>query len=184
MFGLGVRSGCVGSAVFAVVTEPDPWGPLVARHGRVVWLSILALGVPPDQAREIAQAAWARLVEQHASGALAELRMPGLVLAQARFLALDALRRLRSEHRHLAEAAADDVDLLDPERQVIARERLGRALGALGRCSFKEQQIVRAVYDDPSRSHAEIAAEVKLSVQRVRQVLCEVRRKLRAAMET
>jgi RNA polymerase sigma factor (sigma-70 family) len=178
-----VRYQAVGAAI-AVVTGPKGWDQLVATYGRVVWLSLVALGVAPDHASELAQAAWTRLLEQHDRGALGELKMPGLVIAQARFLALDAMRRQKLEGRHRLEAVAlDDHDAIDPERQAIARERLHRAGAALGLCSPQEQRIFRAIYDDPSRPHAEVAVEVALSVQRVRQILCEVRRKLRAAME-
>ena len=41
--------------------------------------------------------------------------------------------------------------------------------------------MFRAHHDD--RPHAAIAADFGLSVQRVRQIVCEVRAKLRAAME-
>jgi len=179
-----VRYVAVGAAI-AVVMGPRGWDQLVATHGRVVWLSLIALGVAPDHASELAQAAWTRLLEQHDRGALGELKMPGLVIAQARFLALDAMRHQRLEGRHRLEAVAlgADSDPIDPERQAIARERLQRAGAALGHCSPQEQRIFRAIYDDPSRPHADVAAEVGLSIQRVRQILCEVRRKLRAAME-
>nr|HEX4315333.1 sigma-70 family RNA polymerase sigma factor [Kofleriaceae bacterium] len=172
------------SAVIAVV--PDDWSELVARHDRAVWLSVVALGIAPDHAREIAQMAWAKLIEQRRRGAIGELRMPGLAIAQARFIALDAMRRLGIERRHLGAAAAvacehDDVS---PEAQAIARQRAERAAAALGRCSPQEQRVFHAVYDDPSRPHADIARELALSVQRVRQILCEVRRALRDAMES
>ena len=165
---------------------PDDWDDLVARHSRAVWLSVVALGVAPDQAREIAQMAWTKLIEQRRRGAIAELRLPGLAIAQARFLALDALRHAGVERQHRADARAvgTDVDPTDPEQQLITHERARRALAALGHCSVQEQRVFRAVYDDPARPHATIAAELQLSVQRVRQILCEVRKKLRDAMET
>jgi DNA-directed RNA polymerase specialized sigma24 family protein len=39
------------------------------------------------------------------------------------------------------------------------------------------------VYEDPGVPHAEVAVKVGLSVQRVRQILCEVRKTLREALE-
>jgi RNA polymerase sigma-70 factor (ECF subfamily) len=171
-------------------SEPDgePWDRIVARHTRAVWLTVVSLGVPADKARDVVQATWARLYEQRRSfersRGTTEVKMPGLAIAQARFLAIDALRRSRVERRHLATVVADDVDHIDPERQVMSRERLARAADALAKCTAQEQRIFRTVYDDPARPHADIAADVGLSVQRVRQILCEVRAKLREAMES
>jgi RNA polymerase sigma-70 factor (ECF subfamily) len=162
----------------------DDWGQLVQRYDRSVWLSVVALGIAPDQAREIAQMAWAKLFEQRRRGVIRELKLPGLAIAQARFLALDALRHREVEQRHAAETTAvgNVLDELDPEREAITRERALRAAEALARCTAQEQRVFRAVYDD-TRPYAEIAAELALSVQRVRQIVCEVRKKLREAME-
>jgi RNA polymerase sigma factor (sigma-70 family) len=168
----------MGLALVAMI-EPD-WEGLVALHGRVVWLSVVALGVPPEQARDIAQEAWARLYERRAT--FARLELPGLAITQARYLARDALRRTRIEHKHVV--ASDAIDRSDPESHAISRERLQRATEVLGRCTEQQQRVFRATYDDPSRPHAAIAEEVGLSTQRVRQILCEVRRKLQTAMET
>ena len=54
-------------------TVRDVWDDAIRRHDRRVYLSVLALGLTPDRAREVVQAAWTRLMEQHASGALVEL---------------------------------------------------------------------------------------------------------------
>src|SRR5258708_7367275 len=83
-----------------------PWDDAIRRHDRSVYLSVLALGLQPDRAREIVQAAWTRLIEQHGRGALAELELPGLAIRQARFLALDELRRGKLLLRDAAAAAA------------------------------------------------------------------------------
>ena len=44
------------------------------------------------------------------------------------------------------------------------------------------RQIFLAVYGPEGRSHAEVARDLGLSVQRVRQALCEVRARVRAAL--
>ena len=59
--------------------------------------SLLALGLRPVQAREIANEAWAKLYEKRAE--LATLSFPGLAITQARFLAIDALRVAARERR-------------------------------------------------------------------------------------
>ncbi len=82
--------------------EADVWDDAIRRHDRRVYLSVLALGLAPDRAREITQMTWTRLIEQHAKGALAELDFPGLAVRQARYLALNTHQRDRTELRVLA----------------------------------------------------------------------------------
>jgi RNA polymerase sigma-70 factor (ECF subfamily) len=43
--------------------------------------------------------------------------------------------------------------------------------------------VFRLAYGGEGLSHAEVARRVGLSLQRVRQILCEVRAKLREAMQ-
>src|ERR1051326_3409766 len=91
----------------------DLWEDAIRRHDRRVFLSVLALGLTPDRAREVAQQTWVRLMEQHARGALENLELPGLAIRQARFLALNEHQRSRTEMRVLAAVpdAGDQPDV-------------------------------------------------------------------------
>ena len=154
------------------------WDNAIRRHDRSVYLSVLALGLPPDRAREVVQAAWTRLIEQHGRGALAELELPGLAIRQARFLALDELRRGKVEMRVLAAVPAPD-EAPDVERVAASREQIARVLDALAACSPSARRVFRGVYATPGGTAATVARELGLSVQRVRQILCETRAHLR-----
>jgi RNA polymerase sigma-70 factor (ECF subfamily) len=161
---------------------PELWDDAIRRHGHRVYLSVLALGLSPDRAKEIVQAAWTRLMEQHASGALVELDFPGLAIRQARFLALNELQRRRTEKRVLAavpEASAEPA----VDRVVASREQIDRVLDALQTCSPTAKRVFRIVYATPGGSCASAAQEVGLSLQRVRQILCETRNHIRRALE-
>ncbi len=46
-----------------------------------------------DRAKDIAQEAWIRLVEQQRLGRLERLVLPGLAITQASYLAMEAARR-------------------------------------------------------------------------------------------
>jgi RNA polymerase sigma-70 factor (ECF subfamily) len=162
--------------------EPDVWDDAIRQHDRRVYLSVLALGLGPDRAREIAQAAWTRLIEQHRKGALAELELPGLAIRQARFLALNELKRARSEGRVLA-AVPDPPDSTDVERQVGSRRDIERVLAALQTCSPTARKVFRIVYAMPGGNAAVAAKQVGLSLQRVRQILCETRAHIRRALD-
>ena len=160
----------------------DLWDEAVRQHDRKVVLSLLAMGLAPDRAREIAQATWAKLIEKHAHGELAEIKLPGLALQQARFLALHAIERDRNESRAL-HAVPQPEQEPDAERVAIGREQLARALDALAGCNPVARRVFRLIYTDPAASHADVARDVGLSVQRVRQILCETRKLIRAAIE-
>src|SRR5436190_4035387 len=113
--------GC-SCCVPAMTSQPlDVWDDAIRRHDRRIYLSVLALGIGPERAREIAQAAWTRLIEQHQRGALDEIELPGLAIRQARFLAFNELARNRVENRVLA-AVPDPPSEPDVERVVGSRQ--------------------------------------------------------------
>src|SRR4051812_23031111 len=146
-------------------------------------VSLLASGLPFHEAEEIAQRAWARLIEQHHAGALPVVKLPGLAVAQARFLALSE-RRAQAKN-----AGAGPLELIVErhgvrgDEQLIDAERVTIALRALATCSPTARRVFAALLDDPPPSHAEVAATLGISVQRVRQTLCEARKILRRSEE-
>lgn len=163
-------------------TASEPWDDAIRQHDRRVYLSVLALGLAPDRAREIAQATWTRLIEQHARGALAQLELPGLAIRQARFLAFNELKRTKVEARTLA-AVPDAQEAPDIERVVSGRQEIDRVLAALATCSPTARRVFRLVYATPNGTAATAAKEIGLSLQRVRQILCETRAHIRKALE-
>ncbi|MBC7976496.1 MAG: sigma-70 family RNA polymerase sigma factor [Myxococcales bacterium] len=165
-----------------MTTQPsDLWDDAIRRHDRQVYLSVLALGLPPERAREVTQAAWTRLVEQHRSGTLDRIELPGLAIRQARFLAFNDLERSRTEKRVLA-AVPDPPDVPDTEQRVGHRQELERVLAALATCSPTARKVFRLIYATPGGTAASAAKELGLSLQRIRQILCETRRHLRRAL--
>ncbi|HZN94796.1 MAG TPA: hypothetical protein VFB81_18905, partial [Myxococcales bacterium] len=71
----------------------------------------------------------------------------------------------------------------DPERALIARRDVEIALEVLSRSSASARAVFLHLYDDPPPSHQVVADRLGLSLQRVRQILCEVRRAIRVALE-
>jgi len=159
------------------------WGERVRAHGHTVMVSLLALGLTPERAREIAQATWLRLIEQEAAGALGTIELPGLAIRQARFLALDAIRRDAADRRRLADALEVDPSSDDAiERRLAGRQELALVRQVLARCSPNAQRLFHLLYGR-GLSAVEAASELGLSVQRARQIVCETRKKIRAALE-
>ncbi len=163
-------------------TERAAWDDAIRRHDRRVYLSVLALGLTPDRAREVVQAAWTRLMEKHASGALLELQFPGLAIRQARFIALNDLQRRKVEMRVLS-SLPESTSAPEIERVVASRQQIERVLDALATCSPTAKQVFRLVYATPGGSCASAAKAIGLSLQRVRQILCETRSHIRKALE-
>ncbi len=165
-----------------MTADESPWDEAIRSHDRRVYLSVLALGLSPDRAREVSQTAWTRLIEQHARGALTELELPGLAIRQARFIALNELKRTKSEARTLA-AVPDPPAEPDAARIVDGRQQIERVLAALATCSPQARKVFGLVYATPGGNAAAAAKEVGLSLQRVRQILCETRAHIRRAVE-
>lgn len=163
-------------------TEKAAWDDAIRRHDRRVYLSVLAMGVTPDRAREVVQATWARLMEQHASGAIVQLEFPGLAIRQARFIALNDLQRRKIEMRVLS-SLPESTPAPEVERVVASRQEIERVLDALGTCSSTAKQVFRLVYATPGGNCASAAKMLGLSLQRVRQILCETRAHIRKTLE-
>lgn len=172
----------------ALTGDAQAWSALVDRYNHRVVVALLARGIRIDRAKDIAQEAWMRLVEQQRLGKLDRLQLPGLAITQATFLALESQRREASARRHdpidepkIACALADPRS--DAESRMMTEERVTRAVDVLSRCSPSARKVFRLAYGGEGLSHAEVARRVGLSLQRVRQILCEVRAKLRAELE-
>jgi RNA polymerase sigma-70 factor (ECF subfamily) len=172
----------------AIAGDRDAWNGLIARHDQRVLVTLLARGVRVDRAREITQETWARLIAHQQAGRLARLELPGLAIKQAIFLCTDDARRTKRERIARAEDEKDEIAMLSDsapsiEARLVARSELERASEALDQCSPTAQRVFDLVYDEPSMPHAETARRVGLSVQRVRQTICEVRARLRKVLD-
>jgi RNA polymerase sigma factor (sigma-70 family) len=168
----------------ALAGDRSAWNILIARHDRRVFVSLLARGLAPDRARDVAQQAWMTLMDQQRKGRLGALLLPALAVKQAAFIALEDARSARSRRPHLSiehdrPELEDDAEV---ERVVLCREQLTRARARLRTMHPHAQAVFRLTYETPPLSCAEIAARLGLSLQRVRQIACEVRSELRAAI--
>src|SRR5258706_4480748 len=79
-------------AALALAGHGPAWDEAVRRHTHRVVVALLARGVPLEAAEDLAQEAWIRLVEQQRAGRLRVLKLPGLAIAQACWLARQAGR--------------------------------------------------------------------------------------------
>jgi RNA polymerase sigma factor (sigma-70 family) len=155
------------------------WQEEIARHGHRVVVALVARRIPPQQARDLAQEAWTRLIERE--DALGRIELPGLVIQQALFLARD---EARSERRQQA-LPFDPVAAIEagPEPRYLSAEALSRARGVIASLPARTRQIFERCCEHPELSHAEVAQQLDVSVQHVRQTLYEVRKRVREMLE-
>jgi DNA-directed RNA polymerase specialized sigma24 family protein len=163
----------------ALAGDAAAWTALIKRHDHKVVVALLARGVVLERARELAQETWLRLMEQQRLGRLAELTLPGLAIVQAGFLAANDRRRPAAEPWPLQVAAGGP----SAEDTAIGRQRLALLADALAACPAGARRVFMEVYDHPELGYAEVAGRVGLSVQRVKQIVFEVRKRLRQALE-
>jgi RNA polymerase sigma-70 factor (ECF subfamily) len=158
------------------------WARAVKAHQRIVVVRLLAAGFTLDRAQELAQETWTRLIEQDRLGRLLDVSLPGLAIRQAMFLAQDALRQANR-----SPACSADLEAIAAtgcqELRVLARDALRRAAQVLESMPDMAQTVFRLAYGRERHTAAEIAERVGLSTQRVRQTLCEVRRRLAEVKE-
>jgi RNA polymerase sigma factor (sigma-70 family) len=165
----------------ALQGDSAAWGALYSRHERRLVVVLLARGMAVDEAKDVAQEAWAQLIKMAQAGRLQRLELPGLAVRQALFL--DAKRRQtenrRSDLMYLMPVSPDDSG---PEAALASRQQLGRAEVLLRDETELNRQIFHFAHAD-GLSHQEIGDRLGRSEQRVRQILCEIRARLRQAFE-
>ncbi len=163
----------------------DRWAKEYEAHQHTVVLALLANGIRLDEARELAHDAWARIYEQAAHEKLETLELPGLVIRQAFFLLLESRRRIQISTRRdgqLDEAMSMADQHASPEETVAGRQLIGAVEAALAQSSPRARSVMAAVISGPDALHAELAKNEGVSLQRFRQILCEVRAHVRAAV--
>jgi RNA polymerase sigma factor (sigma-70 family) len=185
----GAGSLTVGAAPDRTPLTPEAWSGLIIQHRRRVVLSLVAAGFDFEAAEELAHEAWTRLMEKDREGRLAELKLPGLAIVQARFLAWDERRRQRAQRAQRERLDLEAAEELvvdghgDPEQRILTRQEAARALATVAAAPISAQRLFRLLYAEPGMPHARAAEVLGLSVQRVRQILCELRKSVRAALQ-
>lgn len=135
-------SDALGEAVDALTAralqgDKAAWSALIRMHNAAVVGLIMSYRVPRQRAEELAQEAWLKLYLKVSAGVITVLKLPGLILREAGWRALDEVRRADHVHPSLdAPLRAEDEDsggrLRDllahegpsPEDQAAAREEL------------------------------------------------------------
>ena len=161
----------------------DFWKQAAVEHDHRLIICLLAAGLRLDEARDVAQEAWLKVMESASAGRLERVELPGLVIRQASFIVADRerARRLRppgAEHEVEALTASETA-----EGHTHARELLEVVSAELATATPRARGVFLAVLNAPDVAHRTLAEKEGLSLQRFRQVLCEVRARLRRGVE-
>lgn len=158
------------------------WSDSIAQHDHTVVVALLSKGVRLDDARDLAQESWTRLIAADQAGRLERIELPGLAIHQAMFL-LSERRRVSKRRVEVPEVEAHELSgAAQPEAIIESRQALAIVAAELARATPRVREVMEASLS-ASIPHAEHAAAIGVSVQRFRQVLCIVRARLRAAVE-
>ncbi len=160
------------------------WDDAMQKYGRRVVVSLIAKGALPERAKELAQDAWFRVIQNHRQGRLSEVKLPGVVIKQAAFLWQDDRRRscARYTHESVDGTTRHHRDERELEQQAAARHQLRKVGEIIARAHPNARRVFEMMYDGEARGAAEIAQSLGLSVQRVRQIACELRKTLRSEL--
>jgi RNA polymerase sigma factor (sigma-70 family) len=143
--------------------DPLAWNTLVARFSSLVWATARAHRLSRDDAADVAQTTWLRLVEH-----LDRIREPDRVGA---WLATTARHEsLRLIRRGTREQPVDDPDLFEApaddalDRALGAQARAGALWRAFAALSERCKALLRLLMSDEEPSYEEVSAALGMPV--------------------
>lgn len=159
------------------------WDELIRQHNPAVLRRLLRFGLPLPVAEELAGDTWSTLFVRAQEGRLRLLQLPGLALQQARFLCLEYARAAQRTRPEDAEFFQNiEAECRSQEDEVAVRERREAVAEALSTLSPGQQRILRLLYW-AGLSAPEAARQLSITPQRVNEVACEARQRLRTLMK-
>jgi RNA polymerase sigma factor (sigma-70 family) len=147
----------------AAAGDQDAWEEIVDHFSSLVWATARAHRLSRDDAADVAQTTWLRLVEH-----LDRIREPDKLGA---WLATTARNEsLRMIRRGVREQPSDEIDLFEApadgifDRLVLDRERDGVLWRAFATLSERCQALLRLLVADDEPSYEEIGAALKMPI--------------------
>jgi RNA polymerase sigma factor (sigma-70 family) len=158
------------------------WEAIVARFSGLVWATARAHRLSRDDAADVAQTTWLRLVE-HLDRIREPEKLGGWLATTARHESLRIIRRgareQPSDEADLFEAPADDVF----DRLVLDRERDGALWRAFARLTERCQTLLRLLVADDEPSYEDISAALGMPVGAIGPTRMRCLDKLRSTVE-
>ncbi|BEP15059.1 sigma-70 family RNA polymerase sigma factor [Acidothermaceae bacterium B102] len=148
----------------AAAGEQASWDRLVERYGGLVWSVARSYRLGADDAADVSQTTWLRLVEH-----LGRLREPERLSAWLVTTAKrECLRVIRSRSRErtldLAGIARTQADEPPPDAHVMALERSATLMAAVGRLGDACQRLLRVLMASPPPSYEMVSEALEMPV--------------------
>lgn len=156
------------------------WDLIIARYNTLLVAVFIGYSITRHRAYELCQEVWLKLFLKARAGQLESLKVPGLPVRAARYRALDEVRGARPMESLDAEDAPEPFDLAPNAEELAARQRSVQLARRMLRALPPRQRQVMALAGVEGRPQAEVARELGISKQRVKQTLCEARSRMRA----
>ncbi|MDS1270852.1 sigma-70 family RNA polymerase sigma factor [Lipingzhangella sp. LS1_29] len=149
----------------AEANEVTAWDTLVQRYNQAVWNVARGMGLSRNDAADVQQTVWLRLVEH-----LAHLRDPACVGSWLLTTARNESRRLRAvdaRTRPGHRPGPDPQNHQDPERHVVARDQMQMVLRALDTLPDPCPLLLRLSVVTPDLTATELAAATAIPEHRI-----------------
>jgi RNA polymerase sigma factor (sigma-70 family) len=163
--------------------DEQAWAELVGRYSGLLWSVARSFGLPPQQAGDIVQTVWLRLVEH--IGILHDPNRLGAWLATtARHEAIRALVARRREEPQDNASILEQAGLAQesPDAEILRREQHHRLEVALAALPPRQQQLLRLLSADPPPSYQKVAAVTGLPVGSIGPIRDRAIRRLRSLL--
>lgn len=164
--------------------DQDAWDRIVARFGSLVWATVRAHRLDRDEAADVVQTVWLRLVE-HLDDLRDPDRLGGWLATTAR---RECLRCLRASGRvvptgQAADLEPDRVEVPPVESRLLRDERDAALWRAFRRVSARCQALLRLLVADPPPSYQEVGEALDMPVGSIGPTRARCLERLRAALE-
>jgi RNA polymerase sigma factor (sigma-70 family) len=174
--------GAPGSLVRrAAAGDQAAWGPLVERYQSLVWSIARSYRLTGDDASDVVQTTWLRLVEH-----LDRIREPDAVgswlATTARNECLAHIRRRGRQGVSLDVVPEVQDTGPSPGEGILVRERDAELWGALHHISDRCRQLLRILAADPPPSYEEVGAALGMPVGSIGPTRARCLQKLRVSI--
>ncbi|MEV4641204.1 sigma-70 family RNA polymerase sigma factor [Actinoplanes sp. NPDC049548] len=161
--------------------DPGAWDALVARHSRLLWSVARGFRLGPEQAADVVQTTWLRLVE-HISRIRDPERITAWLLRTARNLAVDVVQSAGRELPLVSDQHRADAHE-EPERSALRGERERIVRQAIGRLPQRDRRLLSLLADSARPDYARISRILGMPVGSIGPTRARALRRLRTELE-
>lgn len=157
----------------------EAWDVLYALYNTTVIGVFLSHRVPRQLALELAQEVWIRLISKARNGQIANISMPGLLVQEAWFRVRDHWRRNQRNPIEFTDTVPDIASNgPDSQQQASVRVALAHSSRFLMALTPRQREVL-VLRIQRELGFDEIANQLNISLQRVRQLFSQARQRMR-----